>query len=308
MTLVTVLVGSTETRFDLHRGILCASSDFFKAAITSDFKERAQSEIKLPEQDVKIFRFFVHWLYTGRLSGFYYPKTMRPTIQELKEAVIAELENQDLDILEDLDPNNPYSKALYMAIYRDAPFSHLIRLYILADTLLVRDLKDPIIALIIEVYCWPKPTEVVHYEDGAQGTQQEGKDADEVEASISKPGINDIGSYSTIFWNLGRPPGLEDPCQGINIAWEALPRNSPLCRLLVECFCSNILAVEEHTNGRQYHPGFLAAVAQGFALRLCSLGRYFWAPDWDKFREDSEASEWPFAKRATLMRRSHKSD
>ena len=59
-SLVTVLVGSQETRFELHRGLLCASSDFFRAAITGTFKERDQNEIKLPKQDVKIFKFFVH--------------------------------------------------------------------------------------------------------------------------------------------------------------------------------------------------------------------------------------------------------
>ena len=279
----------------------------FKAAITGDFKERAQNEIKLPEQDVKIFRFFVHWLYTGRLRGFYYPKTMRPTIQEIKKAAIAELENQKLNVLEDLDPENPSSKALYMANYRDAPFSHLIGLYVLADTLLVHDLKDPIITLIIEVYCWSNPTGVAEIEDGAQETQDEGKEADEAESVLSNSG-REAEPYTTLFWNLAPPPGLEDPCKGINMAWEALPRNSPLCQLTVECFCDNVVLVEEHTNGRQYHPGFLAAIAQNYALRLGRVDTTFQAPNWDqegqicKFHEHSAASECPFAKRDILAR------
>lgn len=278
-SLVTVLVGSQETRFDLHRGLLCASSDFFKAAITGNFEELDQNEIKLPEQDVKIFRFFVHWLYTGRLRGFYYPKTLKPSLQELRQAAVAELGNQSLEALQDLDTDNPIGQALHVAKYRDAPFSHLVGLYILADTLLVHDLKDPIITLIIDVYCWSKPAEV-----------------------------------ATLFWSLQRPPGLEDPCKGINMAWEALPRNSPLCQLTVECFCDNVGLVEEHTNGRQYHPGFLAAIAQNYALRLASVDQTLQSHDWDqegqicKFHEHSAASECLFAKKEVPARTSHKSD
>ena len=282
--------------------------------ITGNFKERDQNVIKLPEQDVKIFRFFVHWLYTGRLRGFYYPKTMKPSLRELRLAAIAELENQDLDVLEDLDPNNPNSKALYMANYRDAPFSQLVGLYILADTFLVHDLKDPIITLIIEVYCWFKHTELAEDEDGAQGTQQEGKEADEAEAFLAKSAIDEAEEYTTLFWNLEAPPGLEDPCEGINMAWEALPRNSPLCQLTVECFCDNVVLVEEHTKGRQYHPGFLAAIAQNYALRLGRVDKTFQVPEWDqegqicRFHEHSAASECLFAKRDIIARNSHKSD
>lgn len=93
----------------------------------------------------------------------------------------------------------------------------------------------------------------------ANETQQEEAGADEADEN---------NWFTTPFWRCETLPGLEDPCKGINMAWEALPRNSPLCRLTVECFCDNIVLVEEHTNGRQYHPGFLAAIAQTYALRL----------------------------------------
>ena len=337
-------MGSQETRFDLHSGLLSASSDFFKTMITGDFKERAQNEIKLPEQDVKInfnqraqnmikspeqdvkisfkestqnvirlpeqdvkiFRFFVQWLYTRRLRGFYYPETLKPTIEELKEAAIAELENQKLNVLEDLDPENPSSQALYLANYRDAPFSHLVGLYILADTFQVRDLKDPIITLIMDVYCFYY-SGVAGVEDGAQETQEEGQDADEAGSALSNSG-REAETYTTLFWNLAAPPGLEDPCKGINMAWEALPRNSPLCQLTVECFCDNVVLVEEHTNGRQYHPGFLAAIAQSYALRLGRVDKTYSVPNWDqegqrcKFHEHGAGSECPFAKRNILAR------
>ena len=239
---------------------------------------------------------------------------MKPSLQELKQAAIAELEHQNLGVLEDLDQNNSYSKALYMANYRDAPFSHLVGLYILADTFLVHDLKDPIITLIIDVYCWFKRAEVAQDEDSSQGSQQEDKKGDEAEAFLANSGIVEAEAYTTLFWNFEPPPGLEDPCKGINMAWEALPRNSPLCQLTVECFCDNVVLVEEHTNGRQYHPGFLAAIAQNYALRLGRVDKSFQAPEWDqkgqicKFHEHGAASECPFAKRDVIAQNSHKSD
>ena len=311
-SLVTILVGSQETRFDLHRGLLCASSDFFKAAISSNFKERDQNEIKLPKQDVKIFKFFVRWLYSGRLRGFYYPATIKPSIQELRQAAIVELKTQDLDVLQDLGSDNPNGKALYMAHYRDAPFSHLVGLYILADTLLVHDLKDRIITLIIDVYAWSEPAEAAGDEANAKKTQQKGEEADEAEASPSDSSTNELTRETAIFWSLERPPGLEDPCIGINMAWEALPRHSPLCRLIVECFCDNITLVEERTNKQQYPPGFVAAVAQNYALRLERLYMTLHANDWDqkgqicKFHEHSAASECRFAKRNVLAKNPHK--
>ena len=302
-SLVTILVGPQEIRFDLHRGLLCASSDFFKAAITGDFKEHDHNEIKLPEQDVKIFKFFVHWLYTRRLRGFYYPDTMKPSLKELRQAAITELGVQELDALQYLDQENPSGRALYMAHCRDAPFSHLVGLYILADTLLVRSLKDPIITLIIDVYSWSEPTEVAGDGASSDEAQQQGKGAD--------PRLDNPDLYTTLFWSPERQPELEDPCKGINMAWEALPRNSPLCRLIVECFCDNIILVEKHTKGRQYHPGFLAAVAQNYAVRLGRIDSTCQAPDWDlkgqicKFHEHDGESECPFAKRDVFAHNTH---
>ena len=301
-SLVTVVVGSEETRFDLHKGLLCASSDFFKSAITGDFKERDQNEVKLPEQDVKIFKFFVHWLYTRRLRGFYYPETMKPSLQELRQAAIAELKIQHLDHLTDLLIDAPSGRALYLAHYRDAPFSHLVGLYILADTRLVHGLKDPIITLIIDVYCWDQVAKVGGY-GPSPWTQHKEKGRDEAETLDWAPELQGTEAYTTPFWRYEPVPGFEDPCKGINMAWEALPRNSPLRRLTVECFCDNVVLVEKHTNGRQYHPGFLAAVAQNYAVRLYRVDSLCQVPDWDlkgqicKFHEHDGESECPFAKR-----------
>ena len=199
-----------------------------------------------------------------------------------------------------------------MAHYRDAPFSRLVGMYILADTLLVHGLKDPIITLTIDVYCWSVPTELAKDISSAKGTQPKGTGADEAEVSSAGSKIDDSQTFTTPFWSLEPIPGLEDPCKGINMAWEALPRDSRLCRLTVECFCDNVIRVERQTNGRQYHPAFLAAIAHNYALRLRRVDWNYQASDWDqkgqicKFHEHSAASDCPFARRDVLARNPHK--
>lgn len=85
-SLVVVLVGPESQRFDLHKGLICARSDFFRAALNGHFKE-AEGKIELPEQDPETFKYFVNWLYTDRLRGFYYSDTVQPTLGELEAAV-----------------------------------------------------------------------------------------------------------------------------------------------------------------------------------------------------------------------------
>jgi len=57
-------------------------SDFFSAALAGGFKESEAGVVKLPEQDVETFQYFVHWLYTGKLTEYFRAKA-GPSIQEL---------------------------------------------------------------------------------------------------------------------------------------------------------------------------------------------------------------------------------
>lgn len=68
--MVVVLVGPGKQRFEIHKGLICSRSDFFKAALTGNFKE-ADGTIALPDHDPATFKYFVYWLYTGCLRGFY---------------------------------------------------------------------------------------------------------------------------------------------------------------------------------------------------------------------------------------------
>lgn len=63
--MVQVEVGPEERKFTLHKGLLCAFSSYFKAALEGGFKEAEEQVIRLPEDDVKVFERFQLWIYTG---------------------------------------------------------------------------------------------------------------------------------------------------------------------------------------------------------------------------------------------------
>ena len=235
---MTVLVGGQEPqqRFHLHKDLLCNVSEFFSAALTGNFKEAEDGKITLPEQNPETFKYFVHWLYTGSLKGFYYPRTIEPTIWDLSTAVDKELERLNLSMPDELPHDNLHRLAMELASYRDAPFTSLIALYILADALQVRHLKDLIISTLVNVY----------------GHQY--SDAHE------KSGYN-------LYWTSTRPEGLTRPATGINMAYQMLPTNSHLCQLLVRLFCDSTTDIAYHHAEEPLHPAFLIAVGSEFADR-----------------------------------------
>ena len=116
-----------------------------------NFKE-AKNTIRLPEQDPATFKYFVHWLYTGSLRGFYYTESVNPTLKELTDKVRSEVTSLKLLHPGDLLVTNPHRKLWEYANYRDLPFNSLIVLYLLADKLQVTRLKDASITALVEVY------------------------------------------------------------------------------------------------------------------------------------------------------------
>lgn len=54
--------------FRVPKNIVCAESDFFKAACTGKWREASEKLVRLPEADPHIFGVYVGWLYTGRLD------------------------------------------------------------------------------------------------------------------------------------------------------------------------------------------------------------------------------------------------
>ena len=152
-SLVTVLVAQEPENqwLNIHKNLVCSVSDFFSAALTGSFKE-ADGTITLPEQDPETFKYFIHWLYTGDLRGFYYPKTVKTTIWELSNTDDEELKRLELSNMCDLPTENEHRQAWELATYQDAPFQPLVALYVPADTLQVKGLETPIISTLIYIY------------------------------------------------------------------------------------------------------------------------------------------------------------
>ncbi|KAG7008729.1 hypothetical protein G7Y79_00004g013130 [Physcia stellaris] len=72
-SLVTLLIGPEECRIDVHKEVLCRASAFFDAALNGEHYLESNGIIKLPEQEVPTFKYFVNWLYTRRLRRYHYP-------------------------------------------------------------------------------------------------------------------------------------------------------------------------------------------------------------------------------------------
>ncbi|KAL8761612.1 MAG: hypothetical protein Q9184_002287 [Pyrenodesmia sp. 2 TL-2023] len=66
---VTLKVGpkGCRSRYQVHKGLLCHVSPYFKAAFERDFKE-ASGSITFPEDDSEDWERFIHWLYKRKLQ------------------------------------------------------------------------------------------------------------------------------------------------------------------------------------------------------------------------------------------------
>ncbi|KAL8790324.1 MAG: hypothetical protein Q9213_000676 [Squamulea squamosa] len=224
--IVIVLVGPDDHRFQIHKALICRYP-FFKAAYEGQFRE-SDGTLKLPQQDPAIFRFFVYWLYTGRIDGYYYPSSASPSISEIQE----EFESRKGFLTQNEMERTAWcayeaQAQLYRyARYIDAPFSALIGLYLLAEYLLIPGLRDQIINKLIDVYSYKG------YEDDH-------------------------------FWcwdNTDRPAWAQDPVPCINKAWRSSSGDSSLCRLLVTLFCdSSDNSMQIVQENEELDPKFMSA-------------------------------------------------
>lgn len=62
-------MGPSQTIWRLHENLLSATSDFFRAAFNSGFKESLEDRLLLPEDNPHAFELFVRWLYARALQG-----------------------------------------------------------------------------------------------------------------------------------------------------------------------------------------------------------------------------------------------
>ena len=61
--IATIYVGSNRTKFVVHTSLLTMSSSFFRAALEGGFSEGSSQTVDIIEEEPKVFRHFVHWLY-----------------------------------------------------------------------------------------------------------------------------------------------------------------------------------------------------------------------------------------------------
>ncbi|KAL8727947.1 MAG: hypothetical protein Q9166_005712 [cf. Caloplaca sp. 2 TL-2023] len=228
-SIVGVLVGQENERFQLHKALLCRYP-FFQAAFEGDFRE-SEGLLRLPEQDPAIFRIFVHWLYTGQIHGYYYPLTANPSLSELRDRLKS---FQKTTGFKKKDRALSELRQLYdCALYKDVPFHALVGLYDLAQYLQMLDLKNTIINTLVDVY-----------------------------SSSYKTHVDFWG-----WRNDNRPSWARDPVSSINAAWSA-SKDSNLCRLLVVLFCDNVVhTIEKFEENEELDHGFLKAAFQNARAR-----------------------------------------
>ena len=233
--IVIVLVGSAAERFEIHKGLIC-QYPFFRAAFQGNFQE-SEGTLRLLELDPAAFRYFVYWLYKGRLDGFHYPSTTQLSLSALRREWREQVFKMDLSERGVTTLSN--KRQLYTcAQYKDAPFDALIKLYLLADYVQVPGIKDQVINSLIDVYANSDPLQP-----------------------------DDIW----LCCNNDRPTWTPNPVSAINLAWRSLPPESNLCKLLTALFCDNVMyRAKELQEDEKLDSDFLNTVFQEAQLRRCT--------------------------------------
>ncbi|KAF3036986.1 hypothetical protein E8E11_002643 [Didymella keratinophila] len=66
---VSVVVGAGKRTFHVHEAHLISSSDFFKNALSRDWKEKTTRVIELYDCFPETFKIYVNWLYSGHVCS-----------------------------------------------------------------------------------------------------------------------------------------------------------------------------------------------------------------------------------------------
>ena len=67
---IPIVVGpeGAQRKFTIHKNLICAASEFFQAALSSNFVEASEQKVNLPEEDPQMFQLLYNWLYSGRVA------------------------------------------------------------------------------------------------------------------------------------------------------------------------------------------------------------------------------------------------
>lgn len=80
---ISVVVGSEERSFVVHKDVVCASSKFFKAACSTRWKEGQEKVVRLPTVKPAVFEMYMDWLYFGKIvnsASYATPSLLDPFI------------------------------------------------------------------------------------------------------------------------------------------------------------------------------------------------------------------------------------
>ena len=90
-TSVTIKIGPEAVPIQVHKELICHHADFFKGAFDGGFAEAEKGEIWLEEEDERIFRMFVAWLYTQEIVP---PTVPRPELSAVANPSVSATSQQ----------------------------------------------------------------------------------------------------------------------------------------------------------------------------------------------------------------------
>jgi len=137
---ITVLVGTAEKPFTVHREALCAKSRFFAAACSSRWTEGKEKVVRLSEQKAESFQEYVHWVYNHEID-----------LEPLPEQMSASPNTTELD------KGRRRVRCQYLELYlladklRDTKLANRV-MDLLVDVCCVRGLLLPSVVLITRAY------------------------------------------------------------------------------------------------------------------------------------------------------------
>ncbi|KAL8764492.1 MAG: hypothetical protein Q9194_007037 [Teloschistes cf. exilis] len=76
---VTLVVSRTRKEFHIQREVLCARSDFFKAALKGQFLEAQNGHLELPDDEEDTVAILLHWPYSYAVNPKMIPLLETPT-------------------------------------------------------------------------------------------------------------------------------------------------------------------------------------------------------------------------------------
>ncbi|KAL1966409.1 hypothetical protein VTN77DRAFT_4551 [Rasamsonia byssochlamydoides] len=136
--IVTVLVGPSERRFHLHRGLLRRHSLFFRSMLRTDrFQEGQTQVVRPPEDDVTSFAVFAEWLYVGSEcdTGAIFKDAHGKNVAENDDDFLGEEKEEEDEEEEEEEVWETGSAVESSAEYDHYDFSLQFSCYVLADKL-----------------------------------------------------------------------------------------------------------------------------------------------------------------------------